>query len=107
MILLLVAALLAGDDPTQAAATTAAAAAVTPAAAVASAGAVSAAPAAKPKAKRSDKICREETPTGSHFSKMVCVDRDAAEARTWRDEQFMRDIRVSGPGPTAAQALGH
>ena len=59
------------------------------------AGGASAAPAPKPKP---EKICWDETPTGTHFSHRMCATRDQLEQRRHDDQDWKMNLR---PVPAA------
>lgn len=63
-----------------------------------------AAAAAPAKAKGSDKVCWDEAPTGSHYTKRYCATRDELAQREKQDKdllnQHTRTAPKSGFGPS-------
>jgi hypothetical protein len=52
---------------------------------------------AKPEKKKSDRVCWDEKPTGSHFPTHVCVSREEFEARQRADQDAVASGRRVPP----------
>jgi invasion protein IalB len=81
------------------------AAADTPASAGAAAPAAATAPQPEKK-KGSELVCWEEAPTGSHFTKRVCMTRQDLEARQQQDQDAVGQRGRNTPGGFGASGGG-